>query len=149
MTNMEEKKDDSKKRESTLDVLKRLKSQESRASAKLEYFGPRNPVVVDKYDNVRIEVPKPRNIPEQRITSAMNDIERLEKKMRDDSSNYLSLYYDLGKAEEKFLKEVDMIERQNLEISNELKAKIEAKKKQIMSKLRIQKELSEIKKDYN
>ncbi len=145
---MVEKKEDEKKRESTLEVLRRLKSQESRPSAKLEYYGPRNPIVVDKYDNVKIEVPKPRNIPEQRITSAMNDIERLEKKMHDDSSNYLSLYYDLGKAEEKFLKEVDMIERQNLEISNELKAKIESKKKMIMSKAKIQKELSEIKRDY-
>lgn len=146
---MEDKKEDNKKRQSTLDVLTRLKSQESKPSAKLEYFGPRNPVVVDKYNNVKIEVPKPRNIPEQRITSAMSEIDRIEKKMRDDSSNYLSLYYDLGKAEEKFLKEVDMIERQNFEISNELKSKIESKKKQIMSKLRIQKELSEIKKDYN
>ena len=69
--------------------------------------------------------------------------------MRDDSSNYLSLYYDLGKQEEKFLKEIDMIERQNLEISNVLRSKIEGKKKQIMAKLRIQKELSEIKRDFN
>ena len=146
---MEASKSGEKKRESTIDVLKRLKSQEAKPSAKLEYYGPRNPLVIDKYEEIRVEPPKARNIPEQRIISIINEIDRIEKKMRDDSSNYLSWYYDLNKQEDRFLKEVDMIERQNLEISNQLKAQIEARKKQIMAKMRIQKELSEIKRDYS
>ncbi len=138
-----------KGRPSTLEVLQKLKAQEARPMAKLEYIAPSNPVVIDRYENIKIDIPKPRNIPEQKITSALNEIERIEKKMHGDSSNYLSLYYDLGKSEEKFLKEVEMVERQNLEISNEIKARIEAKKRQIMSKMKIQKELSEIRQDYS
>lgn len=115
------------RRESTLDVLRRLKLQEGKR------FEKRDPFVLEKGDD---GFPVVKTLPESNIIALLTKIEALERQMKG-GDNYLSLYYDMKNLEEKFLRMAEQIERHNFQVSNDAKKrillrkeKIEAKKKQ-------------------
>lgn len=115
------------RRESTIDVLRRLKAQEGKK------FEKRDPFVLEKGDD---GFPVVKTLPESNIISLLTKIEALERQMKS-GDNYLSLYYDMKNLEEKFLRMAEQIDRHNFQVSADTKKrivlrkeKIEAKKKQ-------------------
>ncbi|MFH1210637.1 MAG: hypothetical protein V1645_01855 [archaeon] len=115
------------KRESTIDVLRRLKAQEGKGTEK------RDPFILEKGDD---GFPTVKTLPESNIISLLSKIEALEREMKG-GDNYLSLYYDMKNLEEKFVRMAEQIERHNFQVSADTKKrillrkeKIEAKKKQ-------------------
>lgn len=116
-------------REPTVEILKRLKEQEAKPRAKLETFSveKRQDVIVDKPQQTTVFRERPENIPEHNIDMLMRDIESLERKMKD-TSNYLSLFYEMKELEEKFMKNVEFIEKQNIQIGPDIKKRIEYRK---------------------
>jgi|SRR3989344_3908006 len=92
-------------RERTVDVLKRLKSQESRP-------------VPESYQKIakKEEVVKIVNIPQRNIENLITKIDELRRKMKTGSQSYFNLYYDLKNAEQLFLKEVNLIKEKNFQI---------------------------------
>lgn len=117
-------KKDPRKRESTFDVLNRLKSQESRT------FEKREPFVLEKGDD---DFPTVKTIPEGNVVNLLNKIEALEREMKG-GDNYLSLYHDLKNLEEKFMRMAEQIERHNFQISQDTKKRIILRKDKIESK---------------
>jgi hypothetical protein len=115
------------RRESTIDVLRRLKAQEGKSVEK------RDPFILEKGDD---GFPIVKTLPESNIISLLTKIEALERQMKS-GDNYLSLYYDMKNLDEKFLRMAEQIERHNFQVSQDTKKriilrkeKIEAKKKQ-------------------
>ena len=76
-------------RERTIDVLKRLKAQESKPNP--EGYGYSKVV---KQEPVKIV-----NIPQKNVEDAMKRVEEIKKKMKQGSQNYFNLYHDLKTAE--------------------------------------------------
>lgn len=116
-------------RESVRDVLLRLKAQEDKPRAKLERFMP---------EVVKEETPKAtqtENLPERNILSILNQIEALEKKMNKEGS-YLNNYNDLRRLQDKFLKEVSFIGRNDIEISRAILGRMAKKKQEIEGRKR-------------
>lgn len=102
---MLKKEDTMYERERTVDVLKRLKSQESK------------PVPESYQKTVKKEEPvKIINLPQRNIENLITKIEELRRKMKTGSQSYFSLYYDLKNAEQLFLKEVNLIKEKNFQI---------------------------------
>jgi|SRR3989344_2178830 len=115
-------------RESTREVLDRLKSQEKRPSintSEIHYINmdPRRP----------IESTESQNIPEYNIEQTLRQINALEKKMKEDTSNYLNLYHDLRKLEDKFLKAVEFAKVNNIQVKDNILREISARE-QIISR---------------
>ena len=100
-------------REKTIDVLRRLKSQESKPKPNFESYSssPQKPNVVKREEPVQIV-----NLPQRNIENLMRKIEEIEKRMKSGSSSYFNLYYDLKNAEQNFLKEVEKIKRGSFQI---------------------------------
>lgn len=99
-------------REKTIDVLRRLKAQESKPKPRLESFSS----VSKQFIKKEIEPVQIINIPQRNIENLMHKIEELEKRMKTGSNSYFNLYYDLRNAEQNFIKEVERIRRQNFQI---------------------------------
>ncbi len=116
-------------REPTVEILKRLKEQEAKPKAKLESFsfGKKQDIIVDKPEQTTVFRERPKNIPEHNIDMLMRDIESLERKMKE-TSNYLSLFYEMKESEEKFMKNVEFLEKQNIQIGPDIKKRIEYRK---------------------
>lgn len=112
------------KRESTLEVLKRLKAQEGKQLEK------RDPFILEKGED---DFPVVKTLPESNVVVLLTKIEALERQMKD-SSNYLSLYYDMKNLEEKFLRMAEQIERHNFQISADTKKRIISRKEKIEAK---------------
>ncbi len=94
-------------REKTIDVLKRLKSQENKPT----------PEQYKKPEKKREPEPvKIINLPQKKIEGLMQRIEEIRKKMKSGSQSYFNLYYDLKNAEQNFLKEVNLIKEKNFQI---------------------------------
>ena len=53
-----------------------------------------------------------------------------------DTSNYLSLFYEMKELEEKFMKNIEFIEKQNIDIGPDIKKRIEFRKNIIEKKKR-------------
>ncbi len=118
------KKEDIPKRESTIDVLKRLKSQEGKS------FERRDPFVLERGDD---GFPAVKTLPESNIIALLTKIEALEREMKG-GDNYLSLYYDMKNLEEKFLRMAEQIERHNFQVSQDAKKRIMLRKERIEAK---------------
>lgn len=115
-------------RESTREVLDRLKAEEKRQSvntSEIHYINmdPRKPV----------ESRESQNIPEYNIEQILRQINALEKKMKEDTSNYLNLYHDLRKLEDKFLKAVEFAKVNNIQVKDNISREISARE-QIISR---------------
>lgn len=119
-----EVKNEPRKRESTLDVLNRLKSQES------NNFEKREPFVLERGED---DFPVVKTIPEGNVITLLNKIEALEREMKG-GDNYLSLYHDMKNLEEKFMRMAEQIERHNFQISQDTKKRIILRKDKIESK---------------
>ena len=76
---------------------------------------------------------KPKIPIETEIENVMNEMDRLEHKMKHGDS-YLNLYYDMKRMEEKFWKIVTEIENNNFDISDVTLRRINAKRKFIKNK---------------
>lgn len=111
-------------RETTIDVLKRLKAQEGKK------FEKRDPFVLEKGED---DFPVVRTLPETNIIVLLSKIEALERQMKE-GDNYLSLYYDMKNLEEKFLRMAEQIERHNFQVSAETKKRIITRRDKIDSK---------------
>lgn len=118
------KKAETPRRESTLEVLKRLKANEGRPVEK------KDPFILEKGDD---GFPIVKTLPESNVISLLTNIEAMERKMKD-GENYLSLYYDMKNLEEKFLRMTEQIERHNFQISADTKKKIMLRKEKILAK---------------
>ncbi len=139
-----------KKRESTLERLKRLKAQEGRPTIRLDvdspppedrYFGSYSYERKEKEQVntiVQKEEQRQMNLPEQKILNLLKELDSIEKKMHGESGSYLSLYYELQEKEKKFLKEAESMEIQGFKIGDDLKRKIEQKKTQVYEKQKLQ-----------
>jgi len=112
------------RRESTIDVLRRLKSQEGKS------FEKKDPFILEKGDD---GFPTVKTLPESNVITLLTKIEALERQMKD-GENYLSLYYDMKNLEEKFLRMAEQIERHNFQVSGDIKKKIIARKEKIEAK---------------
>ncbi len=112
------------KRESTLEVLKRLKAEEGRSTEK------REPFIIEKGDD---GFPVVRTLPETNIIALLTKIEAMERQMKG-GDNYLSMYYDMKNLEEKFLRMAEQIERHNFQVSADTKKKIMLRKEKIEGK---------------
>ena len=111
------------KRESTLDVLKRLKSQEGKPTPE-----------VYKKDVKKEEPVKIVNIPQRNVENLLHKIEELERKMKVGSGDYFSLYHELNNAEQLFLKDVQKIKQQNFQIPETTMARVNSRASLIESK---------------
>lgn len=112
------------RRESTIDVLRRLKAQEGKSIEKRDLF------IVEKGDD---GFPTVKTLPESNIIALLTKIEALEREMKG-GDNYLSLYYDMKNLEEKFLRMAEQIERHNFQVSQDTKKKILLRKEKIEAK---------------
>ncbi|MEW6063041.1 MAG: hypothetical protein AB1571_01570 [Nanoarchaeota archaeon] len=106
-----------------LEALERLKAQE-----RPKWFKER-PIVITKERSEPVKT-----IQQHKVKELLSSIENMEKKMKQDSKNYLGMYWDLAKLEKRFLAAVEEMERSNIKpaelFDNEIqkrKAKIEAK----------------------
>ena len=134
-TNISNHNYDRKGRSSTAEILQKLKSQEDKPIAKLESF---TSLEAQQKKKVSINNPVssaaiPKNSTETEIENIMNEMDRLDHKVRHGDS-YLNLYYDMKRMEEKFLKTVEEIERSNVDISDPVLRRINAKKKFLKNK---------------
>ena len=91
-------------RESVIEVLKRLKAQESK------------PVPEQYKKEVKKEEVKIVNIPQRNIEGIMHKIEDLRKKMKLGNGKYFDLYHELKSTEQQFLKEASLIKEKNFQI---------------------------------
>ena len=111
-------------RERTIDVLKRLKAQESRPNPEGYSYSK-----VIKQEPIKIV-----NIPQKNVEDAMKRVEEIKKKMKQGSQNYFSLYHDLKTAEDLFLKEANLIKSKNFQIPTTTMMRIDDMLKTIRSK---------------
>ena len=137
-TNISNHNYDRKGRSSTAEVLQKLKSQEDKPVAKLESFTSleaqqKKKTITSSGIAPVSSVAKPRNPTETEIENVMNEMDRLDHKMKKGDS-YLNLYYDMKRMEEKFLKLLSEVEHGNAEISDPILRRINAKKKFIKNK---------------
>ncbi|AJF63012.1 MAG: hypothetical protein QT11_C0001G0884 [archaeon GW2011_AR20] len=98
-------------REKTIDVLRRLKAQESKPTPRMESYSFSKPKIIPREEPVQII-----NIPQRNVENLMHKIEDLEKKMKSGTRSYFDLYYDLKNAEQNFMKEAERIKKQNFQI---------------------------------
>src|SRR3989344_6660631 len=103
-------------RETTKEILTRLKSQEKAQPATRDI----------PYLNVNHDArPKEAStIPEYNIENILRQINALEKKMQEDTRNYLNLFYDLRKLEDKFSKAVEFIKVNNIHVKDNIAKEI-------------------------
>jgi len=110
-------------RESTKEVLERLKSQEKKQTvAEIRDGVPYLNIAPQKNINAERST-----IPEYNAEQVLRQITNLERKMKEDSSNYLNLFYDLRKLEDKFLKAVDFIKANNIQVKADTLKEIESR----------------------
>lgn len=124
-----------KKRESTLDVLKRLQAQNARSLPEI-YKKP--PVIVkvedilDKDRLERLNPPKSRIIPTGKPAEGviiLNEIKDIERQLKSGKS-YFDLYYDLRKKEDKLVNFYDSNENRD-NLPEEIIKKVKEIKKKI------------------
>ena len=122
-------------RESTRDVLDRLKSQEKKIQgSSADYNESRigGVSILNIGANKKQETAREAStIPEYNIENILKQIISLERKMREDSSNYLNLFYDLRKLEDRFLKAVDFAKANNIQVKENLLRDIELREQVI------------------
>ncbi len=107
-------------RESTKELLTRLKAQENSVPAKTV-----------QYLNIKQEA-KPKEastIPEYNVENILRQINALEKKMQEDTQNYLNLFYDLRKLEDRLLKAVEFIKTNNINVKDSIARELDARER--------------------
>jgi len=106
-----------------LEALKRLKNQES--------FGnsfSRLPKVE------RMIYEQPKTIQQHNVQYLLERINNIEKKMKEDSGEYLNLYYDLNLLEKKFIKAVDELRKFSIKVPDLLSKEIDKRYYKISKK---------------
>ena len=103
-------------------MLERLKSQE-----KARGYKPIN--IVRKVESVPIKT-----IQQQKVKDIIDSIDRMEKKMKADSHNYINLYWDLLKLEKRFLAAVEELEKSNIKSPELFSNEIERRRVKIQNK---------------
>ena|SRR3989344_3147809 len=104
-------------REKTIDVLRRLKSQEDKPTPEI-YNKP-----AKKEEPVKII-----NLPQRKIEDLMHKVEDIRKRMKTGntgSSGYFNLYYDLKNAEQSFVKEALILKEKNFQIPETTMKRVE------------------------
>ena len=118
-------------REKTVDVLRRLKAQESKPKAKLESYSFSNP-------KPKQEEFKSSNLPQRNIEALLHKIEEIERKMKTGNVSYFNLYYELKNAEQTFLREAEKALKQDFQIPkttlDRVKSRVEIIKSRQMEK---------------
>ncbi len=106
-----------------METLERLKAQEKPKGYKYRT------TIIKKERSEPVKT-----IQQHKVKETLSSIDNMEKKMKSDSKNYLSMYWDLIKLEKKFLAVVAELERSNIKppelFGNEIqkrKEKIEIK----------------------
>ncbi len=109
--------------ESVRDRLVRLKAEEAPPKPKIEKYSyePKSQSLV--IDN-----------PEKNIALILKKIEELERKINLGEGNYLGFFYDLKEMEQQFINELYEIQRDNIDLPEELWKKIKQRKELIDSK---------------
>lgn len=118
-----------KKRESTFEVLKRMKAME-----KVPPPEKKDPFILEQSDNEFLVV---KTIPESNILKLLTKIEALEKKM-EDSNNYLSFFYEMRSLEDKFFRMAEQIEKYDFQISPDAKKRVMSMKERIEARRKSQ-----------
>ncbi|MEK6932408.1 MAG: hypothetical protein AABW56_01280 [Nanoarchaeota archaeon] len=95
-------------REKTIDVLRRLKSQESKPNPDM-YNKPKQEI---KKEEIKIV-----NLPQRKVESLIQRIDEIRRKMKNGSGGgYFNLYYDLKNAEENFVREAKVLKEKKFDI---------------------------------
>ena len=133
---------DRKGRLSTAEILQKLKAQEDKHIVKLESFvsleaQQKKKTVTSSSSSSSSSSAQEKatsKLPiETEIEHIMNEMDRLDHKVKHGDS-YLNLYYDMKRMEEKFWKFVGEIEKSNVDISDPVLRRINAKKKYLKNK---------------
>ena len=141
-TNVSSHNYDRRGRLSTAEVLQKLKAQEDKPVAKLESFvsleAQQKKKAVTSSSSLSTtssaQEKTASKLPiETEIEHIMNEMDRLDHKVKHGDS-YLNLYYDMKRMEEKFWKFVEEIEKSNVDISDPVLRRINAKRKYLKSK---------------
>lgn len=69
------------------------------------------------------------NIPENKILQLVRKIESTEKTMKSSPSNYLTLYSELKDMEKNFIDIVSKYEKNNIQLSDDVKKHVDKRKK--------------------
>mgnify|MGYP001596331905 CR=1 FL=1 len=116
-------------RESAKEVLERLKSEEKGVVSRAASLntGPNGITYLNIGQKKQVPTAEKSTIPEYNVDQIIRQIISLERKMREDSSNYLNLYHDLRKLEDKFLKAVEFLRVNNIQVKPEILKEITAR----------------------
>ncbi len=123
-------------RETTKEVLSRLKSEEKPINASNNNNVNVGGVTYLNFGMDRKELPKDQgisNISEHNIENILRQINSLEKHMKESTSNYLNLFYDLRKLEDKFIKAVEFAKANNIKVKDSIAKEITGRE-EIMSR---------------
>lgn len=123
-------------RETTKEVLSRLKSEEKPVNASNNNNVNVGGVTYLNFGMDRRELPKDQgisNISEHNIENILRQINSLEKHMKESTSNYLNLFYDLRKLEDKFIKAVEFAKANNIKVKDSIAKEITGRE-EIMSR---------------
>lgn len=101
-------------RERTIDVLRRLKAQESKP------IPEQYKKIIKKEEPVKIV-----NFPQKRIEDLMHKVEDLRRKMKTTNTGYFNVYHDLKNAEQDFLKEAILLKGKNFQIPQTTMLRVE------------------------
>jgi len=124
-------------RESTREVLSRLKDQEKGQNISQQGYETRKTIggvaYIDMGLSKKQEPSKDlTSIPEYNIENILKQISGLERRMKENTSNYLNLYYDLRKLEDKFVKAVEFARVNNIQIKENLLREIREREQVIV-----------------
>lgn len=110
--------------ESVKDRLIRLKAEETPPKPKIEKYtySPQSQSLISSN-------------PEKNIALIVRKIEELERKINLGKGNYLGFFYDLKAMEQKFINQLYEIQRDDIDIPDELWKKIKQRKELIDGKL--------------
>jgi len=106
-----------------LEALERLKSQE-----KPRWYKEK-PIIIKKERSEPVKT-----LQQHKVKEILSAIENMEKKMKQDSRNYLSMYWDLAKLEKKFLAAVEEMEKSNIKPAELFDNEIQKRKQKIETK---------------
>jgi len=110
--------------ESVHDRLVRLKAEESKPKPKIEryIFDPKNQSLIITSN------------PEKSIALIIKKIEHLERKISLGEGNYLGFFYDLKAMEQQFINQLYEIQRDDIDLPDDLWKRIKQRKDMIDSK---------------
>ncbi|MAG48082.1 hypothetical protein CL617_05750 [archaeon] len=134
----DDKRDETPKkgRGSVIDILRKMKGEESRKAVKLESFGDMEDFDRKKelYKDIPVKEKSFQKDPlEIEILDIMNELDKLSGRMKR-GEDYLNLYFDLKRMEDKFLETAVELEKGDTEISEAVLKRINTKKKIIENK---------------